>query len=580
MTAKLQIDCAREVPEEVRRALEGIAAGGIADDFESQTLDFKVDSSVFTKNGKPVDEVVVPACICMANGDGGRAWIVVGVAERKRGIEAFAGTACDVDWLKNRVFCTTNPHLTVDVVEMTCAGTRLLLVAVPEGLTVYTGTRGQASFRFGKSCEPMNEEQRRRITFERSNPDYTAKPVDLAVEDLDGNALAEARRLIARRDGSQSGTGPHTNWDTLGHLGLLTEQGKLSKAAEILFAARRPYDLDAQILQSTVPGAEPVVNEIAQPLVFGLPFALRVIQENLRNTDKRARFSNGQEYVVPVIPRAVVDEAVTNAFAHRDWITTSPIVVEQSSTSLRVISPGSLVAGVREDRLLTTPSAPRNPTLMRALRVMGMVEELSRGFDRMWVACLRFGYNPPRVENELSFFSLNVRTGRPDMGFVQATVALTEELGLEISQDLNALLVLWELKSRLQLSLREAARILQTEPAGADEAMERLVDIGIVEPCFDDGLLTNASWRLTETARSAFPETQAAQVTTHHASTREWIEQRLEAGESLSTAECAHQLGIPREDMTAIFRGLRADGLVVIDPNGPSRGRGTRWVKS
>ena len=240
-----------------------------------------------------------------------------------------------------------------------------------------------------------------------------------------------------------------------------------------------------------------------------------------------------------------MDEAVANAFAHRDWMTASPIVVEQSSTSLGVISPGFLVAGAREDRLLATPSAPRNPMLVRALRVPAMVEESSPGFDRMWVSCLRFGCSPRRVENELSFFSLTVRTGRPDMDFVQATVALTEELDIEISRDLSALLVLWELKPGLQLVLRETAGILQPEPAGAEEAMETLAEMGIVEPCFDDGLLTDASWRLSPTARSAFPEMQAAKSATHHASTREWIEQRLKAGESLPTAECAHQLGIP-----------------------------------
>ena len=114
--------------------------------------------------------------------------------------------------------------------------------------------------------------------------------MDLGVEDLDGTVLVEARRLIARRDGSKSGSGSHTNGDALGCPGLITDQGKLSKAAEILFAPRRPYDLDAQIFQSKVPGAEPAVSGIAQPMVFGLPFALRIIQESLRSTDKRARF--------------------------------------------------------------------------------------------------------------------------------------------------------------------------------------------------------------------------------------------------------------------------------------------------
>ncbi|KAA8719725.1 ATP-binding protein, partial [Corynebacterium flavescens] len=92
---------------------------------------------------------------------------------------------------------------------------------------------------------------------------------------------------------------------------------------------------------------------------------------------------------------------------------TDPGVVDQSALMLKVQSPGSLPTGVASDKLLSTQSMPRNPCLMNAMRVLGLVEQSSQGFDRMWLSMLISGREAPEVEEGSESVSVTFLAGTP-----------------------------------------------------------------------------------------------------------------------------------------------------------------------
>ncbi|MDO5730444.1 ATP-binding protein, partial [Corynebacterium sphenisci] len=397
---------ATDMPRHIRDALDAIWQGTRGAALETSVLDFKEDPAMAAHGPKPPREpedtvfrVLTRECICFATGSDGEAHVVLGVADKLSGAEAFTGTAMDPEDIDKKVFNNSRPNLRVETREHEYRGVRLLVTRIPEGLALYAGTDGAATRRVGAGCTPMTEEQRSRLTLDRGNPDWTARRSDADTGDFDPVAMAEARRLLAavRRAGGRHDAIPETDTGLLRELGLVDEGGRPLRAADILFGqgARGAEPVRFQCI--AIPGGPPRSEDLRGPLLLVAPRLRELITRYAPATMATADLGGGQEVRIPAFPEVAVDEVVSNALVHRDWSLDASIVVEMGPRTFRVTSPGGLPEGVAADRLLSTVSVPRNRVLMRAMRMPGLVEERSRGFDRMWVAMIRSGRPVPQV---------------------------------------------------------------------------------------------------------------------------------------------------------------------------------------
>lgn len=144
---------------------------------EGQLLELKEDPAVHMDHraaDAKLVEILVDEIVCLANGDGGEKHLIIGVAEKKHGPEAFTGSSRDIQWLRKRIFDRTRPNLTVDASTFYFHDVPLVWIRVPEVLALYTRTGGAAKRRVGTSCEVLNEEQRRELSWRRRNPDRTS----------------------------------------------------------------------------------------------------------------------------------------------------------------------------------------------------------------------------------------------------------------------------------------------------------------------------------------------------------------------------------------------------------------------
>lgn len=454
----------RALPNIVADALERIWEGATADDLESAVLDFKEDPAhTPTRNATAkVVDMLVKTATCFANGSAGRAFIVFGIADRTPGPDAFNGTERDPADIAHTIFANTRPHLTVDAWSTEVHDTRLVIIRVAAGLAVYTGFDRVVKHRVGDSCLPLDGEERDELARVRHNPDPTAQPVALPVSALDGHALSVACGVLQERGGwfadAVGDGGPES---VLHALDLLTLDGSPTLAAKILFGRADPERPVARHLFRDSGGDLVAETELHDPLVLAGPSLQRLVRSHADT----------------VMPRPAQEEALNNALLHRDWSRPEPVVVYQSTDMLRVSSPGGLTPGVAAERLLSGPSQPRNPSLVNAMQILGLVEWSSRGFDRMWVSMLASGFEPPTVDVRADSVDVVLFDGVADQAFVAALSAIREEFGRGITRDAATLVVLRYLLGRgagsglAVITLERAASLQQATEADARTLM-------------------------------------------------------------------------------------------------------------
>ncbi|OFO11450.1 AAA family ATPase [Corynebacterium sp. HMSC22B11] len=572
------------LPEDVAEALEAIWNGDSAGNVESETLEIKEDParvqyapSKADKHRAQLVEKLIDEAVCLANGESAMGHIIVGISDKLTGPEAFTGTDLDTLTIERKILHGTQQQLRVEASELEYHGSRLVVIRIPEALTMYTRTQGQAKRRRGTSCEPLLEAERQALVRERANPDYSNGSSRLQVQDIELPVLEEARRLLRGKRSREDGSDyvPKGANGLLRELGLVGHDGSLKRAAEILMLPPDKPALTVQYFWRPIVGADPEVSEISEPLLTALPRLRRLIRERASQEIERVQFDDGQETAIPRFPAQAIDEAVTNAFIHRDWQISRPVVVDQTPRTLKIWSPGPLPPGVDRDHLLTTQSVPRNSRLMAVMRGLGLAEESSRGFDRMWSAMIGTGREVPEVRAEETFVEVILSAGKPDVGFIKMLHELEKLPDGEAVRSVGTLIVLKQLWSAPRITKNQVERLAQISSMEAAELMESLQDIGVVARLqgADEWVLGRAVQQGTASSGGAQPQFASAATMP----TEEWLEEQLRTG-TVRAAEAAEILGIERSEVTKILRKLRERGVARIDPAGPQRGSNTRWI--
>ncbi|MBO3725394.1 putative DNA binding domain-containing protein [Actinomyces bowdenii] len=550
-------------------ALEAVASGSTPDSQETAHLDFKEDPAraPHTRGNPDAQRIqtLLDAAICFANADG-ESFIVLGVRDKARGQEAFTGTDASPEDIASKIFNRTRPNLTVEAQAEDFEGHRLVIIRVPQGLALYSRMDGAASRRTGTRCLPLSDDERHHIHFSRTNPDYTATPTTQGIEALDGVALAEGVQHFNTRHPDDAVAAPA---EMLRRLGVVDNEGRLLTAAHILFGQPLGAHAGAQHLWRAAPGAEPERNDLDSPLIVAIPQALQRIRTHSNAEIARIELPTGQERHIRDFPERAVDEAVLNAFAHRDWTLRRPIVIDQSPLTLNITSPGGLPVGVRSSHLLTAASTPRNPTLMHALHRLGLVEETSRGFDRMWTSMLASGRDAPEIEAEESHVRVAFTASVEDPGFVRALALLPDVVGSANALNINTLLALKHLTRASVLTQAGAGGLFQLSQAEARTVLIWLTSIGLLAPDAH-----KHTWGLTPEVRTILRDQEVPAPTASEIEST--IIDMLASG-SVTNREIVTATGAPPSIITGILRHLAATNVIEKDPDGPARGPAVRW---
>lgn len=474
--------------EEVRVALEEIAAGARAHDLESETLDFKEEAPVELQAIRDI----VDAALCFANAAGGT--VVVGVANKVSGPSAFTGTSFAADYVKKRIHDLTEPALLTDVVVENIEGKSLLLVRVPQSPEIHADKKGRAPRRIGTDCLPMSPFEQARLREERQGIDWSAAPSRRGIEEASPTALAAARLRLAVFTDNRRELAALGDQQLLAQLNVVTKGGKLTRAGEILFCGVSTQQSPRIVYQYRLtPGGEPTaIERLEGPLVLEFERILEFIRARRHLTP--VTLPDGQQIHVEDFPDLAVREAAVNAVIHRDYHLSGAVTIDHSPEVFVVASPGPLVSGVTPENIITHPSKPRNHSLAHAARVLGFAEEIGRGVDRMYREMIRSGRDVPKIESSADYVRVTLVGGAPNTQIARYVAQLPPAE----RDDTDTMLVLFNLISEKHVSAQRLAPVLQKTPEEVQAVLRRLANDtpGMLEPTRQSARRSNPSYRL------------------------------------------------------------------------------------
>lgn len=383
-----------------------------ADDIESETLEIK---------GQPRgrDELkrwLVDMAVCFANQRGG--CLLVGIADRTKGRDNAIVGIGDASYrgLERDVYSSTDPHILIEIEELTVPEGKLLAAHIPKGIPPHTTSAGFASIRIGDSCQPLTGTNLARMIASSGEVDLSAAPVEGAkLRDLDGGAIDQARELLRLQPGlaSLASEDAATLLDALS----LKNGSELSQAALLLFGtqsaiARYMPQHEITILRYVSSTRYDQRADLRGPLLLEFD---RIEDSLAAATSLRTIHPRGfAQLEIPTLSWEVAREAILNAVAHRDYFRRQGIIVAIHRDHVEITSPGGFLGGISPANVLRHPPVHRNELLARALQRLGLVNRVGLGVDRIFEGLLRSGARSPTYTADEISVSLTLPLGGSD----------------------------------------------------------------------------------------------------------------------------------------------------------------------
>jgi len=541
----------------------------IADELEGQDLDFK------EWNPRSLDDatrLAVDMAICMANGGGGT--VVFGVADKVVGRDqAVRGVPLNVEVnsLRKRIYDQTDPKLTPHFEELSVPeGTgRLLVMQVLPGLPPYTDTSGRGRIRIGKDCQPLTGSLRKGLSVETGETDFTADTLEGDIHPYLSAAAMERLRDQARRERAPEDLLRLGDRDLLENLRLV-RGGHLTRAGLLLAGKEESLREHSESACWTFlrMRSDTEYSDRREGLE-ALPLALARLEDQIMANNPIHTVQQGMfHFEYRAYPEVALREGLMNAFCHRDYRLSGPILVKHHLSRIEIFNPGGFIGGVRPDNILNHGPAPRNPLLVEALIALRLVNRSNLGVRRMFTAFLLEGKEPPLISEAGEAVRL-VFHNTAFSAALRQFVAEEEQAGRLLSTD--HLLLMHHLLRHPEITGSDASALTQRTDR---EARETLTEMERHLGYLDRGGSGRGSyWSLRPSLheRLALPghSGRDPRLDWEAAKTRvlSLLKQRAERGESGLTNQDLRQITrLGRKDIVALMAELRAEDAHLAHP--------------
>lgn len=386
------------------------------------------------------DETLRSLC-AFANAKGGEVWI--GVEDDGTVVGTSVGKESLRDWA-NQISQNLGIRPSLETVEF--EGKTLVRIAVDESQWKPVRYRGRAYIRSGSSDRIATDEEETRWVLERVGTTWDALPEPRArLEDLAPSQIQRFRKLCNLK-GRRHIPEEEDDETVLRKLGLLTDEGEVTRAAVLLFGKEPQRFYPQAFLRigrfrslSWVVDDYPIYGTLWDQVDEAMNYFRQHLQTSYGPTPEPAR------EVIWEYPLEALREAIINAVCHRDYIDHGHIQVRWFKDYMVIISPGTLVPPLRpEDLKRPHRSYPRNRKIAEAFYFAGWIEQWGTGIQKILDECQKAGLPEPEWKEEQGALWL---TFRKDI--------LTEEYLRSLGLNERQIKAIMWVKERGQITNRE-----------------------------------------------------------------------------------------------------------------------------
>jgi len=263
------------------------------------------------------------------------------------------------------------------------------------------------------------------------------------------------------------------------------------------------------------------------------------------------------------VPAIVIREAVANALAHRSYeLNREPVRVEIRPSSVLIRSPGGLPEPVTVENIRET-GAPRNASIIQALRNLGLAEDAGRGIGLMENTMRKEMLDPPSFEDREDAVTVTLPMRSSVAPVERAWVREAEQRGILEGPDQ---LVLVHAARGVILTNAKVRTINQTDRSAARATLHRLRDAGFLEQRGERG---GATYRL----EGSLDPPEGLRLTRLGEDELVRLVESLAAKRPISNEDIRDATGLGRAEVRALLRRLVQEERLIQT----GQRRGTRY---
>lgn len=518
---------------------------------ETLNIEYKDDT-------KPTfsDELIIKACVSMANAEGGV--ILIGVTDDAKVSGSKRAAKGSEQALEGMIRERTRPALTTKVIFINYRNQIVAMISVPKSIDVVSTSNGLYLKRqldsHGKPQNlPMTIDEIIRNTTRLGMTDLSANVLNgTTIDDLDLELVAYTAADILKNNQTPADIEIYSKdpINILKTLGLLNYDNVPNIAGLLLFGKENSIQthIPNHFVQYQAFGntGEILRNEkYYTPIAKLFPELLKK-PELLRNSNEI--IVNGRSITIPEYAEAALRETFANAFVHRDYTMHSGIQIQIFSTELRVTSAGGFLEGININNLLSTPPIPRNRRLSEAMMKLKFVETSGRGIDIIYYSQAKYGRPAPdySASNQNSVI-VRLAGGTANIEFCQYIMSLG-------SPSLYEMLILNALFYQRSMNIQDISKLIQTPESVTKQIISDLLQKDWIELLdehnpiyFLKGTLKSTSIRVTKFNQSEI---------------KSKIIEILSNNNNISRTEIAKSLNLTPNQVYRLLSSLQKEGKV------------------
>ncbi len=396
---------------------------------ESENLEFKETLAELDAAGET---------ICgFANTNGGIVYIGVKNNGNILGKETIAEST--IRRVADTLYENFDPKIALSITKEIHGAASIIKIAVDRSLTPYHTFKGKPYIRVGSTTRsmPISEHQKRLITYQISNKDYSATTIpELPLNELSTDALKELRKLLIGSGRYDIDIEHMSDRQLLKDL-LLIQNNKVTVAALLLLGtedAVTKYIPYAEIRYAYKINEGEVNNQDTAIYRGGYLLHYNKIWGKIESRNLVINIPLEMKLVTrKAFDEQTIREAVNNAIIHRDYQTSESSFIFQYQSKIIVKSPGGLPDGISINNIIDE-SSPRNKLLADILFKCELVDQFGNGVNLMYKNQLSNGKTPPDYKQTTdSRVVLSLDGNIQDIEFAKYVMRVAEKKGKELN---------------------------------------------------------------------------------------------------------------------------------------------------